>query len=230
MFDIIYEDQDLRVYNKPADISLLRDRSGRPDFWQALQASGEKPYMVHRLDKGTSGVLLVARRQRVQSELTRAFNAQTVSKYYLAWVTGLFPCADTYRITLPLCKGRKSRYRVAGNRVDIKQNGHNFDIQQDRQGVAAVTLARGLIHSNEKNPRTLLLLRPLSGRTHQLRVHMSWLGFPILGDHLYGKPNDPAQTARRLMLHCHRIVVPGRGSFTAPISGANFPARAPGSY
>ena len=227
MFDILYEDQDLRVYNKPANISLLHDRSGEADIWQSLQASGEKPYLVHRLDKGTSGVLLVARRQAAQSELTRAFNAQTVSKFYLAWVAGLFPCDGTYRITLPLCKGRKSRYRVAGKRAEIKQSGRNFDIQADRDGVAAVTLARCLA---QKNQRTLVLLKPLSGRTHQLRVHLSWLGFPILGDHLYGKPKDPVQTAARLMLHCHRIVVPGWGSFVAPISGADGPAHAPTWY
>ncbi len=213
MLKLLYQDNGLRVYDKPANIALLADRTSNVNFWQSLKTADEKPYLVHRLDKGTSGVLLIARSQAVQSQLTRAFAAQALSKFYLAWVTGAFPPGFTHRIELPLCKGRKSRYRVAGQREDISRSGRTFTVTQDREGLAAVTLARVLGHTDQ---HSLMLLKPLSGRTHQLRVHMSWLGFPIMGDHLYGRPADTAQQAPRLMLHCHRIVVPEWGRFTAP--------------
>jgi 23S rRNA-/tRNA-specific pseudouridylate synthase len=67
MFETLYEDKNLKVFNKPANVSLLADRSGLSDMWQQLKNSGEKPNLVHRLDKGTSGVLLVARNQSTQS-------------------------------------------------------------------------------------------------------------------------------------------------------------------
>ena len=211
--ELLHEDQSLRAYNKPSNISLLRDRGGADNLWQILQAADEKPYLVHRLDKGTSGILLVARTQAAQTDLTKAFQAQDISKFYLAWVVGHFKCGQTHYIDLPLCKGRKSRYRVAGNRSDIKQADERFSVTQDREGVTATTRARGLLQT--KN-HTLMMLKPLSGRTHQLRVHLSWLGFPIVGDHLFGKPADSNQIAPRLMLHCHRLAVPGWGSFRAP--------------
>jgi tRNA pseudouridine32 synthase/23S rRNA pseudouridine746 synthase len=214
MLEVLQQSESLRAYNKPANISLLRDRSGAENLWQTLQATGDKPYLVHRLDKGTSGVLLVARTQAAQTDLTRAFQAQAVSKFYLAWVVGHFTCGLTHHIDLPLCKGRKSRYRVAGNRSDIEKNGTGFSVTQDRQGVAATTWARGLLQTES---HTLMLLKPLTGRTHQIRVHLSWLGFPIVGDHLYGKATDPNQIASRLMLHCHRLAVPGWGAFMAPL-------------
>lgn len=212
MLEVLRETDNLRAYNKPANISLLRDRSGAEDLWQILQATGEKPYLVHRLDKGTSGVLLVARTQAAQTDLTRAFQAQAVAKFYLAWVVGHFTCGLTHQIDLPLCTGRKSRYRVAGNRSEIKQKGSSFSVTPDRQGFEATTRARGLLQT--KN-HTLMLLKPCSGRTHQIRVHLSWLGFPVVGDHLYGKPTDPNQIAPRLMLHCHRLAVPRWGVFKA---------------
>ena len=214
---IIYEDRDLRVYDKPANVSLLRDRSGAACLWDELKARGEKPFLVHRLDKGTSGVLLVARNQTSQRTLTKAFAERHVHKFYLAKVVGHFPTGRTFKIDLPLCKGRKSRYRVAGDRADIRLQGSRFTVTQNRDGVAAVTLARCLQHTER---HSLMMLKLITGRSHQIRVHLSWLHHPIVGDHLYGKPDDPAQAASRLMLHCRRIVVPGWGSFS--VGGVDF--------
>ena len=137
MPDVIYEDSDLRVYDKPANVSLLADRSGAQNLWDEIKAQGEKPYLVHRLDKGTSGVLLVARNQACQRKLTRAFAARSVHKYYLAQVVGQFPRGHTYRIDLPLCKGRKSRYRVAGERAAIELHGRRYEVEQTREGLGA---------------------------------------------------------------------------------------------
>jgi len=215
---IVHEDHDLRVINKPANVSLLADRSGADNLWEHIKTLGEKPYLVHRLDKGTSGVLLVARSQACQRALTRAFNAREVHKFYLAKVAGHFPAGRTFTINLPLRKGRKSRYRIAGDREGITLRDSQFHVAQNREGVQAVTLARCLSHSDA---HSWMLLKPITGRTHQIRVHLSWLGFPIVGDHLYGRPDGELQQAPRLMLHCHRLVIPGRGSFS--VNDADFP-------
>lgn len=204
---------DLWVYDKPAGVPLLADRTAQPDLWSTLKERPQKPYLVHRLDKGTSGILLVARNQRTQSALTSAFNQRSVKKFYLAWVVGDFPRGATLTIDLPLRRGRKSRYRVAGERAMIQRQGNRFEVSQDREGVEACTAARCLRHHQG---RSLVLLKPFTGRTHQIRVHMSWVGYPLVGDHLYGQPDAPLQRASRLMLHCRHLIVPGFGSYSVP--------------
>ncbi len=210
-FQVIHESPSLLVINKPAGISLLRDRSGAADLWSML-TSDRKLYPAHRLDKGTSGVLLIGKTQAAQSELARAFNGHAVRKFYIAQVVGAFPGGSTLTIDLPLRKGRKSRYRVAGMRDAIERHRDGWRINDDGSGLAASTRVR-LLSSEGSN--SWVVAQPLSGRTHQLRVHLSWTGFPILGDHLYGKPADAAQQADRLMLHCHRLVLPDGSSYSA---------------
>ena len=204
MIDLLHQTDDLWLINKPANLSLLRDRSTDEHLWGHIKQELGKAYLVHRLDKGTSGSLLVARNQSTQRQLTQAFAQRHVRKFYLAWVVGKFPQSHTYSIDLPLCKGRKSRYRVAGNRQDIVANGRQYQVRQSRDGVAALTRARCMARQGQ---HSLLLLQPKQGRTHQLRVHLSWIGFPIVGDHLYGAPEDPQQRHWRLLLHCHRLIL-----------------------
>ena len=215
MLNVISESADLLVLNKPTDIALLADRSGAPCLWDQIKQTlaPERPFLVHRLDKGTSGVLLVARNQPTQRTLTRAFQARTVRKFYLAWVVGRLATDRTMQIELPLRRGRKSRFRVAGPRNQIHRQGTRWRLRQpDAHGLECETHLRSLRASDQ---RSLLLLRPITGRTHQLRVHLSWIGHPIMGDHLYGQPGSDAQSAARLQLHCHRMYVPGFGSFSA---------------
>lgn len=210
--ELLYEDRELWVFNKPAGVSLLADRQAQTCLWDTFKAQLGKPYLVHRLDKGTSGVLLLARTQARQKQLTRAFRERQVKKTYLSLVAGRFPGSASKRIDLPLTRGRKSRYRVAGQREAITWRGRNITVRTDREGLDAVTTARPLRHDVNN---TCMMLRPQSGRSHQLRVHMGWCGFPILGDHLYG-PKDQSQTADGLRLHCHKLVVPGLPPFRAP--------------
>jgi len=220
MIEILHRQAGLAVVNKPAGISLLADRSGAPCLWDALpDALGERPLLVHRLDKGTSGVLLVALSVPFQQRLTRAFQRREIRKYYLARVSGSLLTVGTERIDLPLRKGRKSRYRVAGPRDEIRRDPGGWRLSRPgTDGHASLTRLRTLEASPES---TLLLLSPLTGRTHQLRVHLSWIGHPIMGDQLYGKPSAPAQQAPRLLLHCHRLVVPGAGAFSASVPDAD---------
>lgn len=212
--ELLHRDQHLAVLDKPANVSLLADRSGAPCLWDSLAENlGTKPYLVHRLDKGTSGVLLVALDPATQRDLTRAFQQRRVRKYYLAWVTGALHGAGTLTVDLPLRKGRKSRYRVAGARTDIRRGERGWSLEGPVDGGhSSLTRIRVL---RQAPGRTLLLAAPATGRTHQLRVHLAWVGHPILGDHLYGRPGAPEQRAPRLQLHCHRLVVPGVGTFVA---------------
>lgn len=216
--ELLYRDAHLAVLNKPAEVSLLADRSGAPCLWDSLpERLGAKPYLVHRLDKGTSGVLLVALDAATQRDLTRAFQQRRVRKFYLARVTGTVVSGTpaTLTIDLPLKKGRKSRYRVAGERAAIRRLPRGWQLDSEsRDGHPSLTRIRVLRHDTDT---TLLLAAPRTGRTHQLRVHLAWVGHPIVGDRLYGRPDSPPQRADRLQLHCHRLVVPGFGPFVAPL-------------
>ena len=212
----IHRDEHLAVIDKPANVSLLADRSGAPCLWDALpDLLGAKPYQVHRLDKPTSGVLAIALDQPTQKALTRAFNARTVSKFYLAWVLG--DPGPAVIIDLPLKKGRKSRYRVAGQRDSIIEQDRRWQLAGDgeQEGHPSKTRFRRLMQNGN---RSLLMLMPKTGRTHQLRVHLSWIGHPILGDQLYGKPGSPEQQTDRLYLHAHKLVLPGFGVYRSPLS------------
>ena len=198
--------------NKPSGVSLFADRSGAASLWEQLpDVIGGKPYQVHRIDKGTSGVLLIALNVETQRRLTRAFHNRQVRKYYLACVLG--NTISRGIVDLALKPGRKSRYRVAGQRADIHFNRGWWSLSKAAKGGhPSTTRVRPLASGKAAS---LVLLQPLTGRTHQLRVHLAWIGHPILGDHLYGNPANPAQSAPRLQLHCHRLVVPGIGTFVA---------------
>lgn len=213
---ILQQTRDLWVLNKPAGISLLADRSGSACLWDLIKEKLGKGYLVHRLDKGTSGVLLVAKNQSRQSELTRAFQDRKVSKHYLTSVVGELNTQGSQVIDLPLRKGRKSRFRVAGERGNIRLNGRTWSVSPEQpDGKASNTRIRAL---KQANGRTLLSAKPRTGRTHQLRVHLAWIGHPIVGDHLYGKLADPRQRADRLALHCHKLVLPSGEVFVAPLT------------
>jgi tRNA pseudouridine32 synthase / 23S rRNA pseudouridine746 synthase len=221
-FEILHQSPDLLALDKPSGISMFADRSGAPCLWDMLTAElgtdGSGPFPVHRLDKGTSGVLLVASTSTMQAALNRAFAAHRVRKFYVACVIGDPALAGaTGSIDLPLARGRKSRYRVAGQRASIVRAGNRWHLHGEPSGLASRTRLRTLATDGS---RSLLLLQPVTGRTHQLRVHLAWIGHPIAGDHLYGKPASAAQQWPRLALHCHRMVVPLPGrtiTVTAPI-------------
>jgi len=159
-------------------------------------------------------VLLIALTRSRQAHLTQAFQRKGIRKFYLARVSGALDLGGhTGTIDLPLTKGRKSRYRVAGLRDRITRRNQHWRLSgRTANGHDSVSRMRRIGGDRDQ---TLLLLQPLTGRTHQLRVHLSWIGFPILGDRLYGKPDTNEQIWPRLALHCHRIIVDGV-AITAP--------------
>lgn len=214
MPEIIFADQHITVLNKATGVSLLADRDSPTCLWDELKVelAPGKPYMVHRIDKGTSGCLIIAHDQKTQSHLTQFFAKRQVHKYYVAWVVGRIDPGRTHSIDLPLRKGRKSRYRIDGQREDIRHADRRWFLAGDLANPSepahpSLTRFRCLSSSDD---RSLLLIKPHTGRTHQIRVHLAWIGHPIVGDNLYGAPKQTEQASHRLHLHCHKIALDNR--------------------
>lgn len=213
MLDIVFENEDFIALNKPSGVSVLRDRQSPTNLFDAIKNDYPDAALVHRIDKGTSGLLIVAKRDEFKRHLSRAFAKRQVTKFYVGVVCGHISGGRSLTIDLPLRKGRKSRYRVAGLREEIRTHKDGWHIDSD-DGYASSTRLRVL---NLGKTRSLVLCKPLTGRTHQIRVHLSWIGHAIVGDTLYGAVNSIEQKWDRLALHCHRMVLPNFGGITAPI-------------
>jgi len=177
---VIYRDDWLLVLNKPHGLPV----QGGPgitrhldDMLDALRfGSAERPRLVHRLDRDTSGALLLARTPGTAAKLAAAFRGRSVEKTYWAVVAGR-PMPPEGRIDLPLRRIGGAR----GERTEVAERG-------DEDAARAITDYRTLDHAGQK--LAWLELRPLTGRTHQLRVHCVALGAPILGDVKYARPDQ----------------------------------------
>lgn len=189
---VLYEDDFLIAIDKPSGV-VVYPAVGHAHGTVvnqlvshcALARFGEprRPGIVHRLDEGTSGVLVVAKRDEAYLHLVEQFQRREIEKIYLALVHGRVS-EDEGRI-----EGSIGRDPVKRQRMKILP-----------QGKPAITEFRVLKRFSEA---TLLEVRPLTGRTHQIRVHLSAIGHPVLGDELYGRRRTTAP--RRLMLHAWRM-------------------------
>ncbi|WP_067819637.1 RluA family pseudouridine synthase [Nocardia inohanensis] len=196
---LVLEDDAVLALNKPAGISVTGERHDT-DMVEMAAAQGETLYPVHRIDKVTSGLVLLAKELPPHGELTRQFNKRTADKAYLAVVDGELP--DRGVIELPLSVGRKNRVRIAAPRESIHRDGDAWRVAA--QDVLAgknypsitefATVARTGTHS-------VLALRPVTGRRHQIRVHLAWIGHAIVGDPLF----DRTGTFPRTHLHSWRL-------------------------
>ncbi|WP_174186036.1 RluA family pseudouridine synthase [Nocardia barduliensis] len=197
---LVEEDAAILALRKPAGIAVTGERHDT-DLVELAAAAGETLYPVHRIDKVTSGLILFAKELGAHGELTRQFNKQTAEKAYLAVVaaTGL---PETGEFDLPLSVGRKNRVRIAAPRESIRHaEGRWFVDDADLLPVKNypslthfVTVLRGPAH-------TVLALRPVTGRRHQIRVHLAWTGHPIVGDPLF----DRSGAHQRTYLHSWRL-------------------------
>lgn len=194
---ILFRDQDVLAINKPAGLAVQGGTGLDRHLDAMLDAlrldASDRPRLVHRLDRDTSGVLLLARHVQAAAELAAAFRQKECRKVYWAVVVGV-PARDSGRIDLPLAK-LPAR---GGERM-----------KPDEQGKHAVTEYRVLDRAGRRV--SLLELRPLTGRTHQLRAHCAAMGTPILGDRKYGGDVTDfvgAGAARRLHLHARSIELP----------------------
>jgi 23S rRNA pseudouridine955/2504/2580 synthase len=205
---VLFEDHALLVLDKPAGLAVqggTKTRRHVDGMLQAWAAGGERPRLVHRLDRDTSGLLVVAKTAGAAAKLTEAFRRQQVDKLYWALVVGRPPEAQGW-IDQPLAKqpGR------GGERVAASE-----------AGVPARTLYRVVARAGKV--ASWLALKPLTGRTHQLRAHCALMGVPIIGDGKYGGARaHPEGAPKGLMLHAREIRLPhpdgGVREFTAPLA------------
>lgn len=180
---LLHLDEACLVAEKPAGLLAVPGRTESDSLATRVQALHPDARIVHRLDQATSGLMLFARGAFAQRTLGRAFEARQVHKRYVARVEGL-PAADAGEIDAPLAADWPRRPR---QRVDAEG------------GRPALTRWRVLRRDADS---ALLELEPLSGRTHQLRVHLAHLGHPIRGDRLYA---PPPWHAVRLLLHASEL-------------------------
>lgn len=205
---VVYEDENVVVINKPIGVlahskgvfnkegtvaTWLKQNFGndKDSFWESNRAG-----IVHRLDRATSGVMILAKNEAAQSHLGKQFSSRNVKKTYLAAISGELPETEGL-IDIPIERNPKkpATFRAGANGKSAQTK--------------FFTLKKNANHS-------LVELKPVTGRTHQLRVHLSYLGYPIVGDEFYN-----GEKAERLMLHAHKleITLPGgvRKTFEASI-------------
>jgi 23S rRNA pseudouridine1911/1915/1917 synthase len=198
-FAVAYEDEHVLVIDKPAGV-VVHPGAGHPagTLVQALAgrvAGGpdrERPGVVHRLDRDTSGLLVLARTEAAYEGLRDAIGAREVVREYLALVDGR-PAARAGTIDAPLGRDRRNRMRMS------------TDTDEPREAVTHFEAERNLPHS------TLLRVRLQTGRTHQIRAHLKAIGHPVLGDPEYGIPRRYG--LERQFLHAAGL------SFTHPVTG-----------
>jgi len=187
--DILYLDEDLLIANKPAGLLCVPGKG--PDKQDCLSNRALKfnpnARVVHRLDQGTSGIVMFPLNYLTLKNLTHMFEARAIHKRYIAVVDGLV-ADDEGEIKLPLICDWPNRPL---QKVCFES------------GKAAHTRYL-VIERNLEKKITRVLLEPVSGRTHQLRVHMLSLGHPMLGDGLYA-PEDVLAKAPRLLLHAQEL-------------------------
>ena len=179
---LLHEDCELIAVNKPAGINSQRtpyQLKGTLEYWVTEyfkgKGSSEPARVVHRLDRGTSGAMIFPKNRTSAAWLSRQFQDGLVEKRYLALVSGT-PEHTEWRVDAPIGKVAAARYGIVTG------------------GKAAVTEFTVVASSGTLS---LVEARPLTGRTHQIRVHLASVGLPIVGDSTYG-----GEDARRMMLHC----------------------------
>ena len=194
--DLIYRDASLIVVNKPAGLLAVPGRGADKQDCMASRVRAEFPdaLVVHRLDMATSGLMLFARGAEMQRRLSHLFSEHAMQKHYVAVVAGRVE-PSSGEINLPLICDWPNRPR---QKVDHESGKHSL------------TRYRVLAHDATMDT-SRVELEPVTGRTHQLRVHMAAIGHPILGDALYGKENN--DRVKRLLLHASML------SFTHPLGG-----------
>ncbi len=195
--NLIYADDFILVLNKPAGLLSVPGRGADKTDSLATRAQQQFPdaRIVHRLDRDTSGLLVLARGAEMHRRLSMAFAAREVNKRYVARVAGK-PEQAAGEINLPIIVDWPNRPKQHVNHATGKPSLTRYT----------------LLSHDAANNTSLLELEPITGRTHQLRVHLSEIGHPILGDTLYG--GTVADSAGRLLLHARLL------SFSHPASNA----------
>lgn len=215
LFDsmVMHEDQDIYILNKPWGFAVQGGTKTFQHLDGLLMGLGvelkERPLLVHRLDRDTSGVIVIAKRRAVASALGKLFATRNVRKTYWAVVKGL-PTPAQGRIDVALIKAKGED----GDRMRASREGEEDDEKSAVTQYAVIDKASRVA--------AWLSMQPLTGRQHQLRAHASHIGTPIFGDNKYGGDVGlPDDVTNQLHLHARRIMFPhprgGKVDVTAPL-------------
>ncbi len=220
--EVLYEDEDVVVVNKPAGLvvhpahghktgTLVNAMLGRIASRTGRESG--RPGIVHRLDKDTSGVMIVAKNDVAQLALSRQLQQQRFAKEYLALVGG-DPGATDVVVEAPLQRDADDRRRMV-----VRAGGREATTRFRR--IASWKNNAGQTPSPAGERVSLLLVQPVTGRTHQIRVHLAYAHFPIVGDPVYGRRGDTSGLGRQF-LHAWRLTARlphgGERTFTAPLA------------
>ncbi|MGA8146968.1 MAG: RluA family pseudouridine synthase [Gallionellaceae bacterium] len=221
-FDLVYHDDSLLMVNKPAGLLAVPGRgAGKQDCLSArIQKEFPDALIVHRLDMATSGLLVFARGVEMQRNLSQMFRERAVQKRYVAVVAGKMEPESTQSTPSPALPKRergRSLLLLPGEgweggwgeiNLPLVADWPNRPLQKVDYEAGKPSLTRYRV-SDYDDDTTRLELEPVTGRTHQLRVHLAAIGHPIIGDALYG-----GRAAERLLLHAQSL------SFIHPLSGS----------
>ena len=222
-YEILYEDQSLLLINKPGNLPV--HPSGRYFFNTLLTQLRVKNkneldqsknfHVIHRIDRETSGVIVLAKTEKAAAHLVEQFANRETKKEYLAIVKGVMP-EDRYVINAPLARDPHAEIRLKMHVVQLGADGNPLFLPQ-----AAIMPASTIVEVEERlEGFTLLRCKPHTGRQHQIRVHLEHMGYPIVGDKLYGTSSDvflrnirealsievrPGLSLSRHALHAHRL-------------------------
>lgn len=183
-WQLLYQDEDLLVVHKPARLLTVPGRhpANRDCLISRVQCEFPTAQVVHRLDYDTSGIVLLPLHKKALSDLSRQFQARTISKQYQALVAGETPQQGVIDAPIAADPDNRPLYKIC-----------------QAQGKASTTLYQRLSFMPQSNS-SRVLLEPVTGRSHQLRLHLASIGHPILGDEFYAPP-AVRQQAPRLCLH-----------------------------
>ena len=199
--EILYHDRDILICIKPAGVRSTDEPGGLPErLREVLGDADANLRTVHRLDQAVSGLMVLATRAKAASELSRQMRHGEFHKEYLAVIHGSLSESGTFRDLLLRNKEERKTYVVPEPGKDVQEAVLDYVRLAEKDGLSLVKI----------NLRT--------GRTHQIRVHMKYLGFPLIGDYLY---HPDMEHISRQALHSHRVC------FSHPITGARLDFSAP---
>jgi len=204
--DILHIDSDLIIVNKPSGILSVPGRGEDKQDCMISRVNQEYPgaLTIHRLDMETSGILIIARNEKSQSAMGKLFQSRNIKKQYIALVNGI-PKKNNGLINFPLIADWPNRPKQKIDLIKGKPSSTNYLVIESTENASRVKLT------------------PITGRSHQLRVHMLAIGHPILGDRLYAS-QDIIDRADRLLLHASFIC------FNHPITHEKITIKCPEPY